>query len=164
MAKRSQWPRFLAATAAIVVVAVAIWVIIQPSDTLVSSQRLSPITGGSSDINTEVTAPPPAITFASMRDFVNDYYARLPADPSTAWTDLDPTYQQRTGLEDYRSFWGGIRSVTVMSVSPRDAASVIVRLQYVTATGQSDTEDRWLAVGVEHGVMRITDSGRIGSA
>ncbi len=160
---RSPWPKIIGVAAAIAVVVVGVWALVQPSDTRALSHRLGPSSGGLSDTNTGMNAAPRTITFDSMREFVTDYYAQLPAGAPAAWTYLDATYQQRTGFDGYRSFWAGIGSVTVISVSPRDATSVIVRLRYVTAAGQTDTEDRWLSIDVVDGAMRITDSARIGA-
>lgn len=77
---------------------------------------------------------------------------------------LDAAYQNRTGLGDYLNFWSGMQSVTLVSVSPRDASSVVVRLRYVRLNGSSDTEDRWLSVVLVNGQMLISDSQRIGPA
>lgn len=105
-----------------------------------------------------------AVTFDSMRDAVNAFYGRLPGDAQGAWNQLDPNYQQRNGLQDYLSFWSTIRSVSVLSVSPRDANSVVATVRYVLQDGRVDTENRWLSVVSKDGRLLIYDSERIGPA
>jgi serine/threonine-protein kinase len=99
-----------------------------------------------------------------MRDFVAGYYGQLPVHAEDAWAKLDSHYQQQTGLSDYLKFWSTVRSLVLLSVTPRDSTSVVARLQYVDLNGQSSTEDRWLRVVVADGTMLIADSQRIGSA
>jgi len=103
------------------------------------------------------------ITFDSMRDFVTDYYALLPRDAQQAWTKLDPAYQSQTGLSGYLSFWSGLQSVAVLSVSPRDASSVVVRLRYTRPDGKIDIENRSVSVTSEMGRLWISGSQRLGS-
>jgi serine/threonine-protein kinase len=97
-----------------------------------------------------------------MRDFVNGYYALLPSRASEAWNRLDVGYQQRAGHGDYLSFWSTIRSVTVLSVRPRDATSVVANLRYVTNSGSVSTENRWLRIVSVNGVLLIGDSDLVG--
>jgi serine/threonine-protein kinase len=104
------------------------------------------------------------ITFESIRDFVTSYYGQLPAHAEDAWAKLDPRYQQQTGLRNYLNFWSTVRAVNVVSVTPRDAMSLVARLQYVDINGQSNTEDRWLRIVLASGTMLIADSQRVGSA
>ncbi len=122
------------------------------------------------DQATRMTATPttssiaPSITYAGMRDFVTGYYGQLPAHATDAWEKLDTAYQNRTGLRDYLDFWSGMQSVALVSVSPRDASSVVVQLRYVRLNGSSDTEDRWVSMVLVNGQMLISDSQRIGPA
>jgi serine/threonine-protein kinase len=99
-----------------------------------------------------------------MRDAVTDFYSELPGNALGAWERLDTRYQQRSGQADYLSFWSSIESVSLISVSPRDATSVVARLRYVLRAGGVDTEDRWLSVVVKDGRPLIYDSERIGPA
>jgi hypothetical protein len=66
-------------------------------------------------------------------------------------------------LPDFLDFWATMNSVTVVSVSPRDATSVIARVRYVPRTGQPSTEDRWLKMMSVNGTMLLDGSGRIGA-
>jgi len=109
-------------------------------------------------------APTPAITFEGMRDFVNAYYADLPTHPEVAWAKLDSHCQNQTGLRDYLDFWATIQSVTVVSVSPRDATSVIAQLKYVRRDGQKDTEDRWFKMALVNGAILLDESDRTAAA
>ena len=99
-----------------------------------------------------------------MRDLVSGFYAQLPTDARGAWDRLDTHYQQRNGLDDYLGFWSTIQSVSVLSVTPRDAGSVVARIRYVLRDGTVDTEDRWLSVIAKDGRLLIYDSERIGPA
>jgi serine/threonine protein kinase len=105
----------------------------------------------------------PSITFDSMRDFVTGYYSDLPARPTEAWKKVDTQWQNQTGYQDFLDFWATIDSVTVVSVSPRDATSVIARVRYVPRTGQPSTEDRWLKMTLVDDKMLLDGSGRIGA-
>ena len=115
---------------------------------------------------TEPTSPPtspmPSMTFDGMRDFVAGYYADLPSHPMNAWAKLDAHSQNQTGQREFLDFWATIESVTLISVSPRDATSVVARLAYVRRNGHSDTEDRWLKMAQVDSVMLLDESGRIG--
>jgi hypothetical protein len=104
------------------------------------------------------TSVAPTITFDGMRDFVEGYYADLPAHPNDAWAKLDAHYQNQTGLREYVDFWATIQSVTVVSVSPRDATSVVARLSYVRRDGQSGDEDRWFQMVLVNGVLLLDES------
>ena len=97
------------------------------------------------------------MTFDAMGDFVTDYYNDLPTHPDNAWAKV----RNHTGQPEFLDFWAKIQSVTLISVSPRDAASVIARLRYVRRDGLVDTEDRWLRMVIVDGAMRLDGSGRI---
>ena len=116
--------------------------------------------------STSATAAPvpPVVTFESMRDFVTSYYADLPAHPTDAWAKLDAHCQDQTGQREFFDFWASIQSVTVVSVSPRDATSVVAQLKYVRRNGTSDSEDRWLKMSSLNGVLLLDESGRVTSA
>lgn len=119
---------------------------------------------------TSPTTSPTATTsavpvgFDAMRDLVLSVYGALPGDPMLAWAKFDPNYQNRAGLRDFLGFWSTAQSVTVLSVTPRGADSVTVRLRYVMKDGRVDTEDRWLSVVSADGRLLVYDSERIGPA
>jgi hypothetical protein len=100
----------------------------------------------------------PALTFESMKDFVARYYGQLPAGAEDGWAALGPDYQDKTGLQPYLDFWSTVQSVRVISITPRDAASVLARLTYDWKDGHSTTEDRWLSITNVDGRMLISDS------
>jgi serine/threonine-protein kinase len=120
--------------------------------------------GAANSTTSTAASAAPAVTFESMRDFVTRYYADLPAHPTDAWAKLDTHCQDQTGQRQFLEFWATIQSVTLVSVSPRDATSVVARLKYVRRNGTSDSEDRWLEMVFVNGAMLIDESGRIGSA
>jgi serine/threonine protein kinase, bacterial len=101
---------------------------------------------------------PAAPTFEDMRAFILDYYAELPANASTAWAKLDVGYQQRTGLSDYLQFWSTIRSVSVVTIAPRDGSSVVTHMEYVQTDGKVFSDDRWFRVVSVDGKLLISDS------
>jgi serine/threonine protein kinase, bacterial len=104
-----------------------------------------------------------AITFENMRDVVVDLYGALPAHPLIAWEKFDQHYRNRTGFDDFLAFWSTIQTVTVVSVKPRDATSVVARLVYLTRAEATDTEDRWLSMVLSDGKLLVFDSERTGS-
>jgi serine/threonine-protein kinase len=165
-----RWALAFGAIAAIVlffggITVYAMW----PKDGSTSANRLTPVgptshstsssNSSSATTSTTTSTTAGAITFEAMRDFVTAYYSELPANPEAAWAKLDAAYQNSAGgLSDYKSFWATLQSVTVVSVSPRNANSVTARLQYVRHDGGVSTEDRWLRMTLVDGVMMIDGS------
>lgn len=114
---------------------------------------------------TSATPVPSVVTFDSMQNLVNSFYAQLPGNARGAWDMLDVHYQQRNGMDDYLGFWSTIGSVSVLAVNPRDANSVVATIRYVLRDGRVDTENRWLSVvQAGNGGLLIYDSERIGPA
>lgn len=166
-----RWPWALAGVALALILAalvVAVWPQNQSdpgsSPPVTSTSRVPVTTTPTSKPVPTTSTSPSAITFAGMRDLVSGFYADLPANARTAWDKLDPHYQQRNGLSDYLGFWSTIQSVSVLSISPRDANSVVATIRYVLDDGRVDTENRWLSVVSENGRQLIYDSERIGPA
>lgn len=173
-AKAARWPWALAGVALALILAtlvIAVWPrhdsVSSPPASSTSRSPVALTTTGKPVTTTSATTA--AITFDEMRDAVNGFYAELPVNARTAWERLDPHYQQRNGLTDFLGFWSTIQSVAVLSVSPRDAGSVVATLRYVLNDGRIDTENRWLSVVVDPssatgGRLLIYDSERIGPA
>jgi serine/threonine protein kinase len=149
---RSRWPTTAGAIVVILLLS-AVAFILRPW------QHNGPTNGPTST----PTSVAPSMTYPAMRDFVTAYYNDLPSHPDDAWAKIDTVGKNETGYEKFSEFWRTIQSVTVVSVSPRDATSVIARLRYVRRTGQSDTEDRWLRMALVNGVIMLEESGRIGT-
>lgn len=175
----SRWPWALAGLALVAILGAlvfAVWPRSEPSapptaKPTTSTSRSAPTTSATTPVATTATttagtsaAPSTPVTFEAMRDLVTGFYGDLPGDASGAWDELDSHYQQRAGRDDYLSFWSTIESVSLLSVTPRDATSVVARLRYVLRDGGVDTEDRWLSVVVVGGRLLIYDSERIGPA
>jgi serine/threonine-protein kinase len=146
---RSRW-LFLSAIVAVLLLAAGV-LVVRPWQ----QQDRSPSGNTSTPAPTSVA---PSLTFEGMRDFVEGYYADLPAQPENAWAKLDAHYQSQTGLRDYLDFWATIQSVSVVSVSPRDATSVVARLTYVRRDRQSSTEDRWFELVLVNGAILLDES------
>lgn len=176
-ATRPRWPWALAGIALALILGalvIAVWPSSGPGASAPVTSRTSQTTTQTSSqpattkpATTSLTATsvvPQAITFDSMRDVVNGFYAELPANARSAWDRLDPHYQQRNGLSDYLGFWSTIQSVSVLSITPRDANSVVATIRYVLSDGRVDTENRWLSVISDRGRQLIYDSERIGPA
>ncbi len=166
-----RWPWALAVVALALILAalvIAVW----PRHQSGRGSTSAATSTSRSSVSTTTTARPvtttsnagPAITFESMRAAVDGFYAGLPANARGAWDKLDPHYQQRNGLADYLGFWSMIQSVSVLSITPRDANSVVATLRYVLNDGRIDTENRWLSVVADDGRLLIYDSERIGPA
>jgi serine/threonine-protein kinase len=169
----SRWPWLLAAAALIAILGALIFAVWPrhsdsgassamtstsrpPTSTVPTTTRTTPTTSASTS-----SAP---VTFDAMKNLVNGFYAELPGNARGAWNKLDTHYQQRNGLDDYLGFWSTIDSVSVLSVSPRDATSVVATIRYVLRDGRVDTENRWLSVVPVNGQLLIYDSERIGPA
>ena len=150
---RPRWP-ITVGVLAVILLLVAVAFLVRP-------WQHDRATNGTTGTPTSIT---PSITFDGMRDFVTAYYRDLPANPNDAWTKLDLHCQNQTGLQQFLDFWATIQSVTLVSVSPRDATSVTARLTYVRRDGQSDTEDRWFKMALVNGALLIDESQRNGAA
>jgi len=131
----------------------------RPPATSAVTSSAAPATTSTS---TSPSAAPPA--FDAMKNAVTAFYGELPGNARAAWNKLDTHYQQRNGLDDYLGFWSTIQSVSVLSVAPRDATSVVATVRYVLRDGRVDTENRWLSVVSRNGQLLIYDSERIGPA
>ena len=80
--------------------------------------------------------------------------------PRTPGQNSMPTARTKPDNVEFLDFWATIQSVTVVSVSPRDATSVVAQLKYVRRNGTSDTENRWLKMALVNGAMLIDESER----
>jgi serine/threonine-protein kinase len=173
----SRWPWLLAAAALVMVLGALIFAVwprqqesATPSAGSTSTSRpptSSAVTTTGTTTTTATTSSSPVtapVTFETMRDVVSGFYAELPANARSAWNKLDTHYQQRNGFDDYLGFWSTIDSVSVLSLAPRDANSVVATLRYVLRDGRIDTENRWLSVVPVNGQLLIYDSERIGPA
>lgn len=172
----SRWPWLLAAGALVMILGALIFAVwprhekaAPPSSAATSTSRpptssASTSTGPATIPTTSSSSAPTPVTFDTMRNLVTGFYAELPGNARTAWNDLDTYYQQRNGFDDYLGFWSTIESVSVLSVTPRDADSVVATIRYVLKDGRVDTENRWLSVVPGAGKLLIHDSERIGPA
>lgn len=160
-----RWPWVLAGAALLAILAGLVAAVLPRGDR--ELPRAAPTTSGavtSAAPTTSTTSPSGGPTFDAMRDAVSGFYAQLPEGAMNAWNALDTHYQQRNGLDDYLAFWSTIQSVSLLSVTPRDATSVVARVRYVLRDGRVDTEDRWLSVVSKDSRLLIYDSERIGAA
>ena len=146
--RKGRWLSMIGIATVLLLVAVAFFVRPWQQDRSASTTTSTP------------TSSAPAITFEGMRDFVTGYYNDLPPDPMKAWAKLDPHCQNQTGLRDYLDFWATIQLVTIISVSPRDATSVVARLKYVRQDGQISIEDRWFKMALVNGAIMLDESDR----
>jgi serine/threonine-protein kinase len=163
----SRWPWALAGVALAMLVGAlvfALWPRSEPASTFPATTSTSrqASTSAATTTTTSPTAAP--VTFESMREAVTGFYGQLPTDAAAAWDRLDINYQQRNGRADYLDFWSTIQTVSVLSVTPRDANSVVATIRYVLKDGRVDTESRWLSVVPRNGELLIYDSERIGPA
>jgi serine/threonine protein kinase len=109
------------------------------------------------------TSTAPEITFESMRDFVAAYYADLPDNPEKAWAKLDTHCKNQTGYSDFQNFWASIQAVKLVSVSPRDATSVVAQLSISGGTAHPTAKtagSRWLRLAARFNWMNPGVSGR----
>lgn len=169
----SRWPWALAALALVMILGALVFAVWPRGQDAASApatttwrQPTTTVTTTSSPITSSPStpAPPAPVTAEAMRDLVAGFYAELPGNAQNAWNKLDTHYQQRNGLADYLGFWSTIESVSVLSITARDANSVVATLRYVLRDGGVDTENRWLSVIEKDGRLLIYDSERIGPA
>ncbi|GGF99549.1 hypothetical protein GCM10007304_11750 [Rhodococcoides trifolii] len=111
---------------------------------------------------TTTTSPPPPMP--SPEQVVRNLYGFLPGSTEQAWATFDQRYANKTGKANFEQFWSTIRSVEVLSVTPRDASTVVARLRYVTKGGRVDTENRSLTLVDVQGRLLVDDSVRLGPA
>jgi serine/threonine-protein kinase len=173
--RQARWPWILAAVALVSILGALVYAVWPRPDepatatapsasTSTSRPSASTSRAATTTSTTTTSSTQAAVTFDSMRDQVNGFYGQLPGNARGAWDMLDVHYQQRNGLEDYLGFWSTIQSVSVLSISPRDANSVVATIRYVLRDGRVDTENRWLSVVPVNGKLLIYDSERIGPA
>lgn len=160
----SRWPWALAAVALVMILGALVFAIWPRTEQPTTSSAPKTSTSRPVTTSTATTAAAAPVTFEAMRDAVNGFYGQLPGNARVAWSKLDTHYQQRNGLDDYLGFWSTIDSVSVLSVAPRDATSVVATVRYVLRDGRIDTENRWLSVVPRDGQLLIYDSERIGPA
>ena len=103
------------------------------------------------------SSAPAAVTFDAMKNLVTGY-ADLPGNAAGRGTNSTSTISNAMGSDDYLGFWSTIDSVSVLSVGPRDATSVVATIRYVLRDGRVDTENRWLSVVPVNGQLLIYDS------
>ncbi len=99
---------------------------------------------------------------ASREAFVEDYYAALPDDTETGWSQLSPDFQQEVGsYEDYDGFWSTIDSVTVEDVQAAGPGAVDATLVYTT-DGSSQSEVRRIELTGSEGDYLISGDEIVG--
>ena len=133
-----------------------------PATTATTTAATATTSPTTSSITSATTTPSAPVGFDAMRDLVLSVYGALPGDPMSAWAESIRTIRTGPGWNDFVGFWSTAQSVTVLSVTPRDAHSVTVRLRYVMKDGRVETEDRWLSVVSANGRLLVYDSERIG--
>ncbi|MBB6626931.1 serine/threonine protein kinase [Nocardioides sp. KIGAM211] len=110
----------------------------------------SPSEESSSSAPTEEATPTPSPTpeqppaASSPADFVEGYYAVLPADTESGWAMLSPSYQSQTSYGSYSGFWSTIDAVSV-ETAPAGADAVDATITY-TKDGKPQTETRRITV------------------
>ncbi|MGH3334360.1 MAG: serine/threonine-protein kinase [Nocardioides sp.] len=99
---------------------------------------------------------------ASREAFVEDYYAALPDDTETGWSQLTPGFQQEVGsYEAYDGFWSTIDAVTVEDVQTVGGGAVDATLVYTT-DGSSQREVRRIELSRSGGGYLIDGDAVVG--
>jgi serine/threonine protein kinase len=127
------------AVAAIVVLALVGWSLGRGDD----DPKADPKAGRSSEPSSPSSSAPPPVTADGMETFIKDYLDTVTSDPSAAWQELTPGFQEDSGgFERYRQFWSGFRSAQVLSADA-DPASMRIsyRVQYVDTRGRTSEDD-----------------------
>jgi len=98
----------------------------------------------------------------SPEAFVEDYYAALPDDTETGWSQLTPGFQREVGsYGDYQGFWSTIDSVTVEDVQAAGPDAVDTTLVYTT-DGSSEQEVRRIELTETDGGYLISGDEVVG--
>jgi serine/threonine protein kinase len=104
--------------------------------------------------------PAPA---GSAEQFVRNYYAALPSNTRSAWSELSPSFRaQIGGYDHYRGFWSTISKVAVGDTAPGGDNAVDVALTYTTSDGRVDSEVRRIFLEREDTGYLITDDAVVG--
>jgi hypothetical protein len=99
---------------------------------------------------------------ASREAFVEDYYAALPDDTETGWSQLTPGFQREIGgYGDYDGFWSTIDAVTVEDVQAAGPSAVDATLVYTT-DGSSQSEVRRIELAGSEGDYLISGDEIVG--
>jgi len=94
---------------------------------------------------------------------VRNYYAALPSNTRSAWSELSPSFRaQIGGYDHYRGFWSTISKVAVGDTAPGGDNAVDVALTYTTSDGRVDSEVRRIFLEREDTGYLITDDAVVG--
>ncbi|MGB3440276.1 MAG: serine/threonine-protein kinase [Actinophytocola sp.] len=95
---------------------------------------------------------------------VQDYYDLLPDDVPSAWAMMTPNAQEKSGgARTYKKFWGGVKSVDVVSASA-SGAEVEATIEFVSKRNRTSTEDYQLTLVEQDGELVIDNYQRLGKA
>jgi hypothetical protein len=101
------------------------------------------------------------MTAATMRQFVQSYYALIPGNLQAAFGQLGPGLRAQ-GFDAYRAWWSQFSSVSITPVAVDPAAgTVTIRLSAVRAANgsvASDTEKLTLITSPDRGHLLINES------
>ncbi|HEY3751780.1 MAG TPA: serine/threonine-protein kinase [Pseudonocardiaceae bacterium] len=155
-------PVRLALALAIVVVAVGVTLVVLNRGTTRSAAR-HPAVPPIAATTTEPATVAPAevdhtLTFAAMSGLVNRYYNLLPADVDDAYRLLSATYRLAHPLGAVRTFYAGIRLVTVSDFQPVGPGTVRAVVTFVTRHGVTTHEPYRFTIVRRHGDLIIDNA------
>jgi eukaryotic-like serine/threonine-protein kinase len=136
-----------------------------PSTAASSASKGTPSTASSSTPSTQTTPTTQVaanpMTAATMRQFVQSYYALIPGNLQAAFGQLGPGLRAQ-GFDAYRAWWSQFSSVSITPVAVDPAAgTVTIRLSAVRAANgsvASDTEKLTLITSPDRGHLLINES------
>jgi eukaryotic-like serine/threonine-protein kinase len=99
-----------------------------------------------------------APTFAAMSDLLNHYYNLLPANVDEAYRLLSAGYRLAHPLGAVRTFYAGIRLVTVSNVEPAGSGMVRAVITFVTRHGVTTHEPYRFTIVRRHGTLIIDNA------
>ncbi|MGU3435019.1 hypothetical protein ACNHUS_18625 [Actinomycetes bacterium M1A6_2h] len=155
---------FLVALGVLAVMVGALAFVVTHRDTAEPVAASPSVTTAAPTTTTTVTTTPPPPPMPSPEQVVRELYGFLPGSTEQAWALFGERYAAKTGRANFEQFWSTIQSVQVLSVTPRDASTVVARLRYVTKGGRTDTENRSLTLVDVQGRLLVDDSVRLGPA
>jgi eukaryotic-like serine/threonine-protein kinase len=132
----------------------------EPTRTASTSVSTHPATGAPAGPPSQSGHSAPT---ASAEQFVRDYYAALPSNTRSSWSELSRSFREQIGgYDSYRGFWSTISKVTVGDTTPGGADAVDVDLTYATTDGRVESEVRRIFLEREGTGYLIDDDAIVG--
>ncbi|MDT4927966.1 MAG: eukaryotic-like serine/threonine-protein kinase [Pseudonocardiales bacterium] len=124
-----------------------------------ASASTSASTSQSSPTSSSGTSGGPA-SASELTAALKDYYKLLPDNTDAGWSRLTPSYQSNTanGRQDYETFWGSMKKVSVSQATGRPPGTVEATVNYDYQDGRKVEERTSFTFVRQDGILKIDDS------